>query len=212
MIKQDSCDTQQICYHFSRTIKARSQDLSQDTHFFDIMMKPSNAAEMPAKYPPITQHIAYLLAQANREINRQLKLRLSKENVTIDEWRILKVLEDGVGRSMSELAEATLLNQAALTKIVDRMVPKRLVRRVQDRTDRRKVLVFITDRGRPLCKRLNSLAADQEAHILESCGGNSTNELKQLLLRLIPHAKRYAARLSTSNLGKSPTAFTDIAR
>jgi hypothetical protein len=38
---------------------------------------------------PITEHLAYLLAQANREINRQLELRLSKEGVPVEQWRIL---------------------------------------------------------------------------------------------------------------------------
>ena len=55
---------------------------------------------------PITEHLAYLLAQANREINRQLELRLSKEGVPVEQWRILKVLSDGDGHSMGELADA----------------------------------------------------------------------------------------------------------
>ena len=121
---------------------------------------------------PITEHLAYLLAQANREINRQLELRLSKEGVPVEQWRILKVLSDGNGRSMGELAEAALLNHPTLTKTIDRMVADSLVYR-------------ISDRGKVLCKRLNSLAADQEEHILESYGDKSTSELKRLLESLI---------------------------
>jgi len=49
---------------------------------------------------PITEHLAYLLAQANREINRQLELRLSKEGVPVEQWRILKILSDGNGHSI----------------------------------------------------------------------------------------------------------------
>jgi len=56
---------------------------------------------------------------------------------------------------------------------------------VQDPTDRRKVLMFISDRGKVLCKRLNSLAVGQEEHIVESYGDKSTNELKRLLESLI---------------------------
>ena len=142
-------------------------------------------AKPPKQNSPITEHLAYLLAQANREINRQLELRLSTEGVPVEQWRILKVLSDGNGHSMGELADAVLLNHPTLTKIIDRMVSDTLVYRVQDPNDRRKVLMFISDRGKVLCKKLNSLAVDQEEHILESYGDKSTSELKRLLESLI---------------------------
>ena len=137
---------------------------------------------------PITEHLAYLLAQANREINRQLEARLAKEGVPVEQWRILKVLSDGNGRSMGELAEAVLLNHPTLTKIIDRMVSDGLLYRLQDPHDRRKVLMFCSDRGRALCQRLNSLAMSQEAHIVENYGNKSTRELKRLLESLIDSA------------------------
>jgi len=147
----------------------------------------------PKPDSPITQHLAYLLAQANREINRQLEARLSKEGVPVEQWRILKVLSDGSGRSMSELADAVLLNHATLTRIVDRMVSNGVVYRVQDREDRRKVLMFCSDRGTALARRLNELALNQEAHIIENYGNKSTAELKRLLESLIDAGRVSAA-------------------
>ena len=147
------------------------------------MAKPPN--QKPSQNSPITEHLAYLLAQANREINRQLETRLRKEGVPVEQWRILKILSDGNGYSMGELADAVLLNHPTLTKMIDRMVSDAVVYRVQDPKDRRKVLMFISDRGKVLCKRLNSLAVSQEEHIVESYGGKSTHELKRLLESLI---------------------------
>jgi DNA-binding MarR family transcriptional regulator len=145
-------------------------------------------AKLPSSNTPLTEHLAYLLAQANREINRQLEMRLSTEGVPVEQWRILKVLSDGQGHSMGDLAEAVLLNHPTLTKMIDRMVSDSLVYRRQDAEDRRKVLMFISDRGKTLCKRLNSLAASQEAHILQNYGDKPTNELKRLLENLIDAA------------------------
>jgi DNA-binding MarR family transcriptional regulator len=145
-------------------------------------------AKQPTPNTPLSEHLAYLLAQANREINRQLELRLSTEGVPVEQWRILKVLSDGDGHSMGELADAVLLNHPTLTKMVDRMVSDSLVYRRQDVEDRRKVLMFISDCGRVLCKRLNSLAASQEAHILQNYGDKATGELKRLLESLIDAA------------------------
>ena len=148
----------------------------------------SSTAKSPDQNSPITEHLAYLLAQANRQINRQLEERLGKEGVPVEQWRILKVLSDGNGRSMGELADAVLLNHPTLTKMIDRMVSDALVYRVQDPTDRRKVLMFSSDRGQALCQRLNSLAVSQEAHIVENYGDKSTSELKRLLESLIDSA------------------------
>lgn len=113
-------------------------------------------ARSPSK--PITEYLTYLLAQANREINRQLDARFRKEGVPVEQWRILKVLSDGKSHSMGELAEAVLLNHPTLTKIVDRMVSDSLVYRVQDADDRRKVVMFSSDQGKALTQRPNSLA------------------------------------------------------
>ena len=167
--------------HIERAIRAGRS-------FIRVNPKSLAVAKPPNPETPITEHLAYLLAQANREINRQLEARLAKEGVPVEQWRILKVLSDGNGRSMGELAEAVLLNHPTLTKIIDRMVSDGLLYRLQDPHDRRKVLMFCSDRGRALCQRLNSLAMSQEAHIVENYGNKSTRELKRLLESLIDSA------------------------
>jgi hypothetical protein len=92
--------------------------------------KISSTGKSPDQNSPITGHPAYLLAQANREINRQFEERLGKEGVPVEQWRILKVLSDANGRSMGEFADAVLLNHPTLTKMIDRMVSDALVHRV----------------------------------------------------------------------------------
>jgi len=148
---------------------------------------PAVAKSAPSDLP-ITEHLAYLLAQANREISRQLEERLRQEGVPVEQWRILTVLSDGQGHSMGELAEAVLLNHPTLTKMVDRMVSDALVYRAQDKKDRRRVLLFLSDRGKTLAKQLAPLAQSHEARIIQRYGDKSTNELKRLLGSLIERA------------------------
>jgi MarR family transcriptional regulator, organic hydroperoxide resistance regulator len=145
-------------------------------------------AKLSGQETLITEYLVYRLAQANREINRQLESRLAEEGVPVEKWRILKVLSEGNGRSMSDLAEVVLLNHPTLTKIIDTMVSDALVYRAWDPEDRRKVLIFCADRGRILSHRLDLLAMNQEAHIMQSCGGRTVSELKRLLKILIDSA------------------------
>jgi MarR family transcriptional regulator, organic hydroperoxide resistance regulator len=145
-------------------------------------------AKLPGQETIITEYLVYRLAQANGKINRQLESSLATEGVPVEQWRILKVLSDGNGRSMSDLAELVLLNHATLTKTIDSMVSNALVYRSWDPEDRRKVLMFCSDRGRILCHRLDLLANSQEAHIVQCCGSRSVSELKRLLKNLIDSA------------------------
>lgn len=134
---------------------------------------------------PITEYLTYLLAQADRHLHRQLEAEFRAEGIPVEQWRVLKVLADGNGRSMRELADAVLLNHPTLTKIIDRMVSSALVYRVPDPADRRKVLIFISDRGRALSRRLGDLASSHQASIVESYGDKEATQLKRLLETLI---------------------------
>jgi DNA-binding MarR family transcriptional regulator len=86
---------------------------------------------------------------------------------------------------MGDLAEAALLNHPTLTKTIDRMVADSLVYRISDPRDRRKVLIFCSDRGKALVRRLVPLALGQEAFIAENYGGKAMAQLKRLLETLI---------------------------
>lgn len=145
-------------------------------------------AKSELKNALLTDHLAYLLAQASRQIHRQLETRLRQEGVPVEQWRILKALSDGQGHSMGKLAETVLLNHPTLTKIVDRMVSDSLVYRVHDPDDRRKVLMYWSDRGKALAQRLSLLAQSQETFIAESYGDRATENLKRLLEDLIERA------------------------
>jgi DNA-binding MarR family transcriptional regulator len=134
---------------------------------------------------PISDYLAYLLAQADRQINRRLDEEFRAEGVPVEQWRILKLLAEANGRSMGDLAQAALLNHPTLTKTIDRMVSQALVYRRADKADGRKVLIFISAQGRAAIERLNRLANNHQAEIVESYGGREAEELKRLIEGLI---------------------------
>jgi DNA-binding MarR family transcriptional regulator len=134
---------------------------------------------------PISDYLAYLIAQADRQIHRRLDEEFRSEGIPVEQWRILKLLAESNGRSMGELAEAALLNHPTLTKTIDRMVSQALVYRRADKADGRKVLIFISAQGRAAIERLNLLANSHQDEIVESYGGREAEELKRLIEGLI---------------------------
>ena len=135
--------------------------------------------------PPITHYLAYLLAQANRQVTAQLAEALNDEGVQIEHWRILEVLSDEQGRSMGELAELVLMNHPALTKTIDRMVSNGFVHRRADAQDSRRVLVYITDHGVELVGRLKECVDQHHEALNAAVGSKKAEQLKKLLGDLI---------------------------
>ena len=66
---------------------------------------------------------------------------------TWTKWLILDTLAGNDGLSMSQIASRALSSGATLTRTIDRRVSLSLVYREVSATDRRKVLVFLSDLG-----------------------------------------------------------------
>jgi DNA-binding MarR family transcriptional regulator len=132
----------------------------------------------------VTQRFAQLLSQAERGVTRQLGRVLEEGGCTVEQWRTLLLLADGISHRMSEIAEFALLPAPTLTRLIDRMVADNLAYRKADPRDRRRVLVHITPRGRALQKRLAESIEVSQAAILAEADPDDVAELAALLTDL----------------------------
>ncbi|MFI0419066.1 MarR family winged helix-turn-helix transcriptional regulator [Spongiactinospora sp. 9N601] len=151
----------------------------------------------PTAKPPSTtftaglgSSLAYLLSKAERSVNRGLAAVLASEQLSVEHWRILQALADGRGHSMGDLAEAALMPHPTLTKAVDRLVDRALVYRGHDPSDRRRVAVFLADRGRSLLHRLEGGLAEHHRAILAAFGAERTESLMRDLESLVTDLER----------------------
>ncbi|NMI00134.1 MarR family transcriptional regulator [Pseudonocardia sp. K10HN5] len=103
---------------------------------------------------------------------------------TLEQWRVLELLADGAGHPMTEIAGYAMVPAPTLTKIVDRLVDAALVYRRVDDADRRRVLVFLSEHGRDLRRRLTSEVAQVEQEIAAELGADDAAHLLDLLSRL----------------------------
>jgi len=69
-------------------------------------------------------------------------------DITVDQWVILQQLEQEDGRSQLELARATFKDAPTVTRIIDLLAQKKLVRREPDPSDRRRFRIMLTPMGR----------------------------------------------------------------
>lgn len=129
--------------------------------------------------------LADLIAGVNRRLEAEIEARLKPDGISIEQFRILRTLAVRDGQPMGALAEAVLVDSPTLTKIVDRMVAGAAVYRAPDPKDRRKVLVFLSDKGRALYGRLARLAEAPETGLIERLGDEDADALKLILTQLM---------------------------
>ncbi|MEU6999318.1 MarR family winged helix-turn-helix transcriptional regulator [Nonomuraea sp. NPDC046570] len=129
--------------------------------------------------------LAYLLSRAERSVNRGLAASLAGEDVTVEQWRILRALADGRGHSMGELAAAVLMPHPTLTKAVDRLIDRALAYRGPSAGDRRRVAVFLADRGADLLARVEGAVAEHHQLIEAAYGPDRTRQLMRDLEELV---------------------------
>ncbi len=131
-----------------------------------------------------------LLTAVERRLVAAVAADLDREGVTVEQWRVLEGISHREGRSMREIADLTVLPPPTLTKVVDRLVAANLVHRRSDPSDRRRVLVLLTPRGRAMRSRLGQVIQQHESHLEAVIGRSGLGQLGDLLTRL--HAAGFA--------------------
>ncbi|OKJ15636.1 MarR family winged helix-turn-helix transcriptional regulator [Kitasatospora sp. CB01950] len=122
---------------------------------------------VPAGTPPL---LVELVALAHRRLTSGLAAALAEEDCTVDQWRVMRALADGEGRAMGELAQALLIPQASLSRLVDALADAGLAYRRQDDHDRRRITAHLSRQGSTRLARLDALAAAHDTAVRTACG------------------------------------------
>lgn len=121
-----------------------------------------------------TARLERLLGRVERQVSRRVETVLAGDVLTVDQWRVIDLLADSEGQTMSGIAAAVAVPGPTLTKLVDRLVDTATVYRLADVRDRRRVLVFLSEEGRALHGRLSPLVQAVEADVLAALGDDAT--------------------------------------
>jgi DNA-binding MarR family transcriptional regulator len=105
----------------------------------------------------VATSVTLRLKQAEHALRRALEPILDAEDIVFEHWQVLAALLEQPGLPMTELAEASVLPAATLTRHVDRLVERSLVIRRIDPGDKRRAVVALSSRGEQLARRLRDV-------------------------------------------------------
>lgn len=109
---------------------------------------------------------------------------LDAEVTTIEGWRVLGALRTGDGFTMSDISAAMAIPPPTLTRIVDKLVDGGLVLRRVDATDRRRVLVHLSARGKAKVRKLTRQESGLKAALVEELGEDNAVQFIRTLARV----------------------------
>ena len=142
----------------------------------------------PEQYRP-DDSVAYLMRRLITSFASEVQHELDPRGLTNAQWVPIYKLYLGHGTTPAELARHCQLDAGAMTRTLDRLEAKGLVRRERSSEDRRVVNLGLTAEGREaashipqvLCKVLNS-------H-LQGFSAQEVELLKSMLLRMIDNGQ-----------------------
>lgn len=128
----------------------------------------------------------YRLAVLADEVSREVSaIYTERFELTRHEWRILAVLGGAGEKATKDIGRITTLDKMQVSRAMQQLETRGLIRRREDESDRRNKTVALTTAGRTLYRRIVPLALAREAEILASITPQERQVLDDVMSRLL---------------------------
>jgi len=127
----------------------------------------------------------YLLKRAHSALIDRIEPVIQARGLTFTQYVALMYLREGLVISASVLCAQLRHDSGALTRIIDQLEARGLVQRERSRTDRRSVLLQLTEAGRTTVEGMIPEVVEQLNSALGDFSAEELAELMRLLTKLI---------------------------
>ena len=145
-------------------------------------MKPSRSSVR--KISDLKSHAGFWLRLVSNHVSQRFAHRVGGSGVTVAEWVILREMFDTEVTSPSSLAKSTGLTRGAVSKLVDRLLHKKLLTRAEAAGDRRYQDISLTNAGRALVPQLAALADQNDEEFFRHLSRDERDALLSILKKL----------------------------
>ncbi|WP_083493938.1 MarR family winged helix-turn-helix transcriptional regulator [Burkholderia sp. lig30] len=125
--------------------------------------------------------LTYLIGQLDRIVSKRLTEALVEHGLTLPQFTALSVLGARGRSSNAQLAERSFITPQSANEVVKTMEANGWVMREADPTNRRIVLLQLTDAGTALLERCNEAADRVEHAMLDELDADVADTLRTLL-------------------------------
>ncbi len=127
-----------------------------------------------------------IITKNNRNIGEALKpLKLTPAI-----WRILALLQERDGITIGELSDESLIERTLLSRVLQRLERRGLVRRRLDARDKRRTVIHIEAEGVELFEKILPIGRRQIERAIRGLPAADLRRLKALLLQIMDNVDR----------------------
>ena len=152
------------------------------------MTQPRKKADSKVK-PHLDDLLPYLMNRLIARMNQNLAEALRERGFTFQDWRVLAVLAAHEGANLTELAEATVIPQPSVSRLVANLTRRGYIERENGATDSRVVHLHITAKGRSIYNKMLPLAVDEYRAATKGFSAKEYDQLRASLLRMMKNRK-----------------------
>lgn len=158
----------------------------------------ASGAPAPARVPAdfysassyVPSHsVGFLMKRIMGIVSQEVDRRLNEHDLTNAQWVPLYRIWRGEGTTVADLARQCHADAGAMTRMLDRLEAKGLLRRVRSTTDRRVVQVELTPAGTAVAERVPQVLADAHNLLLAGFSREEWMTMRSLLERMLANAE-----------------------
>jgi DNA-binding MarR family transcriptional regulator len=133
----------------------------------------------------LKSHIGFWLRFVSNHVSQAFARRLLASGITVAEWVVLRQMYDADDMSPSVLAEQIGMTRGATSRLIDRLVAKRLVSRQGRSDDRRYQDIALTPAGRRSVPALAAIADENDEEFFTPLSTREHEALVAILKKLV---------------------------
>ena len=132
----------------------------------------------------LDEHLGYWLRCLSNFVSHSFAERLAGQDISVAQWVVLRALYDNSGVTLNEAAAQVGVDKSSLSRMVERLVQRKLVDRAEG-DDRRSVGLALTPAGKKLVPQLAQLADENDVAFFNSLAPRQRAEFLATIKHLL---------------------------
>lgn len=120
----------------------------------------------------------------------QANLNEAGYSITVDQWLVLKVIQESPELGQAEIAERVFKDQASVARIIELLISKNLIQQQVSQTDRRRADRSLTQAGEVLLQAVAPIITSNRATALQHLSTEDINHLRQSMETIFKNCQR----------------------
>ena len=151
------------------------------------------------KHWNVDESLGYLVRKLTLSMQRHTDLHLQSRDLTHSQWAPLLMLANGKGNTASALARELAVDNGAMTRMIDRLEAKDLIRRAWCTKDRRIAYLELTEQGQKVVDSIPETLSQVLQDHLRGFSSDEITQLKSLVRRMLANGRETLDAIDPDN-------------